>query len=80
VEKISIVIPVFNEQDSIENTIQEIDELLEISDLDFNIIVINDGSTDRTSEILEGITNPSFRVIHHENNRGYGCLESGDNQ
>lgn len=77
-EKMSIVIPVFNEQDCIEKTIQEIDELLEVSGFEFNIVIINDGSTDRTNEILEGITNPSFKVIRHETNRGYGAaLKTG---
>lgn len=77
-EKISIVIPVFNEQDSIEKTIQEVDQLLEVTNFQFNIIIINDGSTDRTNEILEGITNPSLKVIHHKINRGYGAaLKTG---
>jgi glycosyltransferase involved in cell wall biosynthesis len=78
VEKISIVIPVFNEQDCIEKTIQETDRLFQVSGFEFNIVIINDGSTDKTDEILEGITNPSFRVIRHETNRGYGAaLKTG---
>jgi len=77
-EKISIVIPVFNEEDSIERTLQETTELLQNSDFEFNVLVVDDGSTDRTSKILDSITNPAFTVIRHETNRGYGAaLKTG---
>jgi glycosyltransferase involved in cell wall biosynthesis len=47
---------------------------------DFEIIVINDGSVDYTSQVLEEVKHryPELRVIHHESNRGYGgALRSG---
>jgi glycosyltransferase involved in cell wall biosynthesis len=47
---------------------------------DFEVIVVNDGSQDRTASILEELARlyPEVRVIHHERNRGYGgALRSG---
>jgi len=78
VERVSIVIPAFNEEECIENTIQDTTECMKSSDFEFDVLVVDDGSTDRTPEILEGITSSSFRVIHHETNRGYGAaLKTG---
>jgi len=71
VEKISILIPVFNEQECLNKTIHQMEELLESTD--FDIIIVNDGSTDGSNEILEGISNPSIKIIHHDVNRGYGA-------
>ena len=42
---------------------------------DFEVIVVNDGSTDATEDILDELarTYPQVRVIHHPRNRGYGA-------
>jgi glycosyltransferase involved in cell wall biosynthesis len=47
---------------------------------DFEVIVVNDGSADKTAEILDELarTYPEVRVVHHERNRGYGgALRTG---
>jgi len=71
--KISIVIPVFNEEVAIGKTIQEIFNTMnkcpEIEE--FEIIVVNDGSTDGTKEVLNGF-GETIRVISHPENIGYG--------
>ncbi len=72
-KRISIVIPVFNEQECLKKTIHQMEELLENSDFEFDIIIVNDGSTDGSNEILEVINNPSIKIIHHDINRGYGA-------
>lgn len=77
-KKISIVIPVYNEQEGLKNTIRQMEELLESTDFDFDIIIVNDGSTDGSNKILEGINNPLIKIIHHDINRGYGAaLKTG---
>ena len=76
--RITIIIPVFNEQECLNNTIQQMEELSKSSDFEFDITTVNDGSTDRSNEILEGISNPSIKIIHHDINRGYGAaLKTG---
>lgn len=72
------MIPVFNEQDNIRETIRQMDESFNSDEFNFDIIIINDCSTDSCYEILSGITNPLIKVIHHSTNRGYGAaLKTG---
>jgi glycosyltransferase involved in cell wall biosynthesis len=59
---ISVIIPMFNEQDNARDTIRRVIETLEPSGLSFEIIPVNDGSTDRTLEILEEIARADGRV------------------
>lgn len=67
---LSIIMPVYNEQATIR---QAIDRVL---DVDFpcsvELIVVNDGSTDRTAEILSSYDNPGLTIITAEKNRGKG--------
>ncbi|MBL7159711.1 glycosyltransferase family 2 protein [Candidatus Microgenomates bacterium] len=72
--KLSIIIPVFNE----EKTIQEIINRVEKTDLGERmtkeIIVIDDGSTDKTKKILREIsTKARIRVFTHQKNQGKGA-------
>jgi len=76
--QISIVVPVFNEEKGLNLTIRQMEELLNTSGLDLDIIFINDGSTDKSEEILKTIQNPLIRVLNHTSNRGYGAaLKTG---
>lgn len=74
---ITVIIPVFNEEESVAGTIAEVKAALAGMALDQpEILIVDDGSTDRTGEILdriEGIT-----VRHHPHNIGYGrALKTG---
>ncbi|PIR48233.1 hypothetical protein COU80_05845 [Candidatus Peregrinibacteria bacterium CG10_big_fil_rev_8_21_14_0_10_55_24] len=69
---ISLLIPVFNEQEAIAETVERAHRTLSALDEDFELIVINDGSTDATERILGGLNLPHTTVITHPTNRGYG--------
>jgi glycosyltransferase involved in cell wall biosynthesis len=52
--------------------------LLEEADSESEVVFVDDGSTDRTSAILDSLENHRFRIIRHEENRGYGAaLKTG---
>ena len=53
VEGISVVIPAFNEEQAIGEVVGEVSELCTAEGIDFEIIVVDDGSTDQTSETLQ---------------------------
>ena len=69
IRKLSVVIPAYNEAATIADTIDRV-KGAEIGPLDLEIIVVDDGSRDRTREILKGI--PGIRTVFHERNRGKG--------
>ena len=78
--KVSIFFPAYNEEGNIEKVVRRAVEVAERLFENFEVLVINDGSTDRTGEIADGLSakNPRIRVIHHSQNRGYGgALKSG---
>lgn len=79
---ITIFFPCFNEEQNVERVTREaLTVASQISD-DYEIIIVNDGSRDRTAEIAEQLAaeNPPVRVIHHETNKGYGAaLQTGFN-
>ncbi|MFH0770619.1 MAG: glycosyltransferase family 2 protein [Candidatus Peregrinibacteria bacterium] len=71
---ISVLIPVFNEQESIESTIRRAAEAIRSTGEEFEILVMDDGSTDRTKEILRTVALPELRVLTNHFNRGYGTM------
>jgi len=71
---IFVVLPAFNEEASIGKLLDHIAEALREASLEFNIIVVDDGSTDRTThETLERSTRMSVRLVRHKTNQGLGA-------
>ena len=67
--KLSVLIPAYNEAPTVEALIRRVADV----DLDKEIVVVNDGSTDGTGEILDRLDIPGLRVIHHPKNQGKGA-------
>ena len=70
---VSIIIPVFNERDGIESTLQHLKQIMSNANFENEIIIVNDGSNDGTEEIIKKLNKDDFTVINHEINRGYGA-------
>jgi glycosyltransferase involved in cell wall biosynthesis len=72
---ITVFFPAFNDEGSIGALVSEaLDVLPRLTD-DFEVLVINDGSTDSTLEVLEDLARKStnVRIVSHESNQGYGA-------
>jgi len=69
---ISVIIPAYNEEKRIEATIYKIEEALLKSGEAFEILAVNDGSRDKTLEVLQTIESPHLVICSYEQNRGKG--------
>lgn len=84
IKKLSIIIPVYNEETTIELILARIEKSAIRNDIEKEIIIIDDGSTDRTGEILKKYFE-KYKIVFHESNQGKGtairtgfALASGD--
>ncbi len=72
--RISVVIPVYNE----EETVLDVIERVRSTELVSEIVVVDDGSSDGTWNVLQGLNHPDVRVFRHEKNSGKGsALKTG---
>lgn len=62
--KYSVVIPLYNKEQCVEQTVRSV---LAQTVKDFEIVVVDDGSTDRGAEIIEALGSKKIRVIRQEN-------------
>jgi dolichyl-phosphate beta-glucosyltransferase len=77
---ISVVIPAYNEEKRIGNSLSEALAFLSDSGMDYEVVVVDDGSSDGTSRIVERIArvSPKVRLVRYEENRGKGhALRTG---
>ena len=70
--KISIVIPLFNEEESISELAQWIDKVLKKNNLSYEIIFIDDGSNDSSWSVIKNIKNDNPNVYGTKFRRNYG--------
>jgi glycosyltransferase involved in cell wall biosynthesis len=78
--EISAVMPAYNEEANLEQSVGRMARALETNARGFEIIVVDDGSQDGSAAVLERLkrAHPNLRVIRHPVNRGYGAaLRSG---
>lgn len=77
---ISFFFPACNEEETVETLTRRALEVLPRLSDDWEIIIVDDGSSDRTGEIADRLARecPNVRVVHHPENAGYGrALRSG---
>lgn len=70
--KLSIIVPVYNEQNTILEIVARIKSVQLDADLIKEIIIVDDGSTDGTREVLRQISDPMVRVLFKDKNEGKG--------
>lgn len=80
---LTVVLPTYNEEIAVGNVLQKIHEYLKGVADNFEVVVVNDGSVDRTREVVleaKGKGCSEIRLIEHKSNKGYGeALRSGFN-
>lgn len=79
---VSIVIPAYNEERGAGPVLVELLELLrrELPGIPFEVLVVDDGSSDKTAEVIEQHVCDELRLIRHPVNRGYGAaIKTGVN-
>jgi glycosyltransferase involved in cell wall biosynthesis len=79
---VSVFFPCYNEQDNVAGVVEQALAVLQKVSADFEVIIVDDGSSDATGQIADEISRRDgrTRVVHHPTNRGYGAaLQSGFN-
>ena len=73
---LSVVIPAYNEEKRIGNTLLDIDRYLSKRDYSYEIIAVNDGSKDKTAQIIKKFTNlvKNLKLIDNYENHGKGWV------
>jgi glycosyltransferase involved in cell wall biosynthesis len=73
-DSLSVIVLAYNEELSLEDAVQEIAAVLQSLGRAFELIIVNDGSTDRTGQIADQLVGEidSARVVHHRTNLGLG--------
>jgi len=67
-EKISVVVTVFNEEDNIRPLVEQISAAL--TDYPFEIVYVDDGSTDNTVQVIKSLDNPHLKLVELKKNFG----------
>lgn len=72
---LSVVMPAYNEEENIEGMLDEVLTAMAPRFSDLEVVVVNDGSKDRTGEVVQTYseTHPQVRLVEHERNQGYGA-------
>src|SRR4051812_10746122 len=78
---LTVFFPAYNDALSLPGLLDKTFDVLECHVADFEVVIVNDGSTDNTAEvvrILQERLGPRVRVVTHDKNLGYGAaLRSG---
>lgn len=72
-EKVSVILPVYNEEKVLEKTIKTLSKTLDKIPNDYEIIISEDGSTDKTPQIARSLRSKKIRTIHNGKRTGKGA-------
>jgi glycosyltransferase involved in cell wall biosynthesis len=72
---LSLVLPCYNEEENAEAAVRDVFTWFLRAGIDGEVIAVNDGSRDRTQQVLEGLQKefPQLKIVRHERNLGYGA-------
>ena len=82
IENFSIVFPMLNERDYLRNTVEKTISIVKEITMDYEIIIVDDASTDGSGEMADELSreNPRIKIVHHKQNRKLGgSLKTGFN-
>lgn len=71
-KRLSVVMPVFNEGKTLAEIVERVLSA-PVLGMERELIIVNDGSSDGTREVLDSLKDPCLRVLHHDRNRGKGA-------
>ncbi len=69
---ISIIVPAYNEENRITKTLQAIEAVMKKGEAEFEILAVNDGSSDSTAAVVQQLENEHIHLLSYEKNRGKG--------
>ena len=72
--KISVIIPLYNHEKYIKEAINSV---LEQSVSDFELIIINDGSTDNSEDVVKAIKDDRIKYFYQENQGSHNTIDRG---
>jgi dolichyl-phosphate beta-glucosyltransferase len=74
VPHLSVVVPAYNEEERLPRTLARLHEYYSAQDYPFDVVVVSDGSKDRTADLVRDFskTHPHFSVVEYHPNRGKG--------
>ena len=69
----TVIIPLFNKENYVHNCIQSV---FNQTFTNYEIIIVNDGSTDKSIAIVENFKNQNIKIINHDNNKGLSATRN----
>jgi len=72
--RLSVIIPAYNEENRLPKTLKAVDEYLQKQDYEYEILVVSDGSKDKTAEVVQDLEShiKGLRLIDNKQNHGKG--------
>ncbi len=71
--KVSVIIPAYNEEKRIKKTLETVSEYMEKTFPDYEVLVVDDGSKDKTCQVVLPFLNDKIRLLSYGENRGKGA-------